>query len=101
MASKKQQTAEALNPKGWQNQLGDAPKNKPPSAQSDQDKSKLKRKTYLFTDDLITRIEDTAKTHGVGVNELVRYLVTHTLNELDAGTHKLPVRVVTTYTLDI
>ena len=97
MASKKQQTAEALKPKGWQNQFGEEqppPKETPKSGP-------LKRKTYLMTDDLIARLDATAKGHGIGVNELVRYLCKHGLDELDTGTHKLPVRAVTTYTLDM
>lgn len=97
MASKKQQTADALNkgPKGWANQFGDAP------APVTKEKGKLKRKTYLLTDDLIQRLEDTAKAHKVGVNELVRYLVKHGLDGLDTKEYSLPVRVVTTYTLDV
>jgi len=97
MASKKQQTADALNkgPKGWVNQFGDE------SAPAGKEKGKLKRKTYLLTDDLISRLEDTAKAHKVGVNELVRYLVKHGLDGLDAKEYSLPVRVVTTYTLDV
>lgn len=98
MASKKQQTTDALKPKGWANQFGDAP------TPTDQEKPKggpLKRKTYLMTDDLITRLDATAKQYNIGINELVRYLCKHGLDELDTGTNKLPVRVVTTYTLDV
>lgn len=98
MASKKQQTADALKPKGWANQFGDAPT---APAGPEPGKGKLQRKTYLMTDELISRLDETAKAHGIGVNELVRYLCKHGLDELDTGAHKLPVRVVTTYTLDV
>ena len=98
MASKKQQTADALKPKGWANQFGDVPTQTPTTATS---KGKLQRKTYLMTDDLIARLDATAKAHNVGVNELVRYLCKHGLDALDTGAHTLPVRVVTTYTLDV
>jgi hypothetical protein len=101
MASKKQQTVDALNkkPKGWANQFGDAPAPRPEGTRKE--KGKLTRKTYLLTDDLISRLEDTAKANKVGVNELVRYLVKHGLDALDAKEYSLPVRVVTTYTLDV
>lgn len=99
MATKKQQTADALLPKakGWETQLGVNPPAKP----AEEDKGALKRKTYLLSDELIKRLDDTAKAHGVGVSELLRYLITHSLNQVDNGTHKLPVKVVTTYTLDV
>ena len=96
MASKKQQTADALKPKGWASQLGEEP-----AATTKSKGGPLKRKTYLMTDDLIARLDATAKAHGIGVNELVRYLCKHGIDELDTGTHKLPVRVVMTYTLDV
>lgn len=97
--SKKETTADALKPKGWQSQFGDA---QPAPAGPEPSKGgPLKRKTYLMTDELISRLEKTAKAHGIGVNELVRYLCIHSLDELDTGAHKLPVRVVTTYTLDV
>ena len=98
MASKKQQTADALKPKGWANQFGDVPT---APGGPEPGKGKLQRKTYLMTDELISRLDATAKAHGIGVNELVRYLCKHGLDELDTGAHKLPVRVVTTYTLDV
>lgn len=97
MATKKQQTADALAPKGWTNQIGVTAPAKP----VEEDKGALKRKTYLLSDELIKRLDDTAKDHGVGVSELLRYLVTHALDEVDSGTHKLPVKVVTTYTLGV
>lgn len=101
MASRKQKTQEALDsaPKGWANQFGDVPA----QATSDQrrEKSKLKRKTYLMTDDLTQRLDEAAKANHVGVNELVRYLVKHGLERLEAKEDSLPVRVVTTYTLDV
>lgn len=97
MASKKQQTADALKPKGWASQLGEEPAAPTPKGKG----GPLKRKTYLMTDDLIARLDATAKAHGIGVNELVRYLCKHGLDELDTGKHKLPVRAVTTYTLDM
>lgn len=99
MASKKQQTADALKPKGWANQFGDA---QPTPAGAEPGKGgPLKRKTYLMTDELIGRLDATAKANKIGVNELVRYLCKHGLDELDTGANKLPVRVVTTYTLDV
>jgi hypothetical protein len=95
MASRKKETADALAPKGWQNQFGEKP------APASKHKGKLQRKTYLFNEELIRRLDATAKANNVGVNELVRYLVTHGLDELDTGIHTLPVRAVTIYTLDV
>lgn len=97
--SKKEATADALKPKGWANQFGDAPT--APAGGEPGKGGKLTRKTYLMTDELISRLEKTAKAHGIGINELIRYLCKHGLDELDTGVHKLPVRVVTTYTLDV
>ena len=54
-----------------------------------------------MTDDLISRLDATAKANKIGVNEPIRYLCKHGLDELDTGAHTLPVRVVTTYTLDV
>lgn len=96
--SKKEATADALKPKGWANQFGDAPAPLQPEAGKG---GKLQRKTYLMTDELIARLDATAKANGLGVNELVRYLCKHGLDQLDTGAHTLPVRVVTTYTLDV
>lgn len=96
--SKKEATADALKPKGWANQFGDAPA---PAGPEPGKGGKLQRKTYLMTDDLIARLDTMAKANGIGVNELVRYLCKHGLDQLDTGAHKLPVRVVTTYTLDV
>jgi len=50
---------------------------------------KFKRKTYLMTDELITRIEAIAEAENVGINELHRYLVDLALTQIEDGTHKL------------
>lgn len=97
MASRKQKTQEALTgaAKGWENQFGEAPPIK------GKEKPKLQRKTYLVSEELASRLDTTAKQYNVGVNELLRYLLTKGLDEVNSGAHKLPVRVVTHYTLDV
>jgi hypothetical protein len=57
-----------------------------------QDKSdRVKRKTFLVTQTLIDRINQTAASHGVGQSELVRHLLTWSLDQIDEGSHKIPL----------
>lgn len=51
------------------------------------------RKTYLVTPALIERVRDTAEREQVGQNELLRYLLTWALDQLDQGSHELPIEV--------
>ncbi len=51
------------------------------------------RKTYLVTPELIERVKNTADREQVGQNELLRYLLTWALDQLDAGHHQLPLEV--------
>lgn len=72
-------------PPGWKDQI--APTPPPPK------KETYKRKTYLVTPELVKRVKETAKREQVGQNELLRYLLTWALDELDAGRHEIPIEV--------
>jgi hypothetical protein len=100
MATRKKNTADALTgnakPASWQDQIASAS----PPAKSNM-RGKLKRKTYLMTDDLIERIEAFAKQHGVGINEAVRFALIAGLDTIDAGDRKVETRVITRHTLGV
>lgn len=51
-----------------------------------------KRKTYFLSLDLIDRIAAMAETEKVGVSELVRYLLDHSLSQIESGEHELPTQ---------
>jgi hypothetical protein len=47
--------------------------------------SQAKREEYLVSRSLIERIADTAKKHGMQQNQVVGYLLTWALDQVDAG----------------
>lgn len=63
--------------------------------QAQQRSSRLKRKTYLLTPELIEHVADLAETERVGINELVRYLLRASLEMVEAGELPIPTRPAT------
>lgn len=51
---------------------------------------RLKRKTYLLNPDLIDRIEQIAEEERVGINELVRFLLSTSLDLVEANQLEIP-----------
>lgn len=70
---------------GWKQQIA-------PAVIPDK-KETYTRKTYLVTPELIERVKVTAEREQVGQNELLRYLLTWALDQLDDGHHQLPIEV--------
>ena len=52
----------------------------------------LNRRTFMLPNDLFARIQATAEVNGVGQNELVRHLLTWSLQQIEDGAHTLPVK---------
>jgi hypothetical protein len=63
-----------------------------PEPEPEEPSDKLQRKTFLITPTLIDRINRVAKTNSVGQNELVRYLLDWSLEQVELGTHPLPLK---------
>jgi hypothetical protein len=53
-------------------------------------RNKPKRKTYLLTPDLIEQIEILAEEEHVGINELVRFLLTTSIELIETGQVDIP-----------
>ncbi|MCP5095980.1 MAG: hypothetical protein GY943_10540 [Chloroflexi bacterium] len=53
-------------------------------------RNKPKRKTYLLTPDLIERIEILADEERVGINELVRFLLSTSIELIETGQIEIP-----------
>jgi hypothetical protein len=87
--------SETQQPAGWRDQVAQ------PTASSTEKIGKLQRKTYLLTPALIARISELADHEKVGVNELVRYLLTYALEQVDTGKHTLPAEPVQQRTLGV
>lgn len=51
------------------------------------------RKTYLLTEDLISRVKQVADRHRVGHSELVRWALQTILDEVEGGDREIPVTV--------
>ena len=67
-------------------------KKRPWNYKDPDDPTKVVRKTYLLTNEIINRIQLMAKEYGVGQNELVRHLLDYGLTHVDEGVHQLPVQ---------
>lgn len=81
-------------PQKWQQQFSDrGPGSEPVKAPEKAER--LKRKTYLMTDELIRRAETQAAAYQVGVNEMVRYCLDYALSLIEAGEHKPEAKEVT------
>jgi hypothetical protein len=55
-------------------------------------RSRLQRKTYLLTPELVDRIAELAEQERVGINELVRWLLREALAQIDDGDLTIPTR---------
>ena len=55
-------------------------------------RSGIRRKTYLLNDELITRIEALAERERVGINELVRHLLTESVTMVELREWKIPTK---------
>jgi hypothetical protein len=104
MPKKKLQLDQKLDPgmQSWEAQAGQslrAETQEPEQEPEEKDLSeKLQRKTFLVTQALIDRINRVATTHSVGQNEMVRYLLDWSLEQVESGQHALPLRP--RYTID-
>lgn len=58
--------------------------------EEEENPNKLKRKTYLLTQDLIERIATLAEEERVGINELVRFLLTEAVIAIENGDMEIP-----------
>ncbi len=96
MAKKKMNLDQKLEAgmQSWETQAAQSVKASPPESEpAPEDASdKLQRKTFLVNQALIDRINRASKTHSVGQNELVRYLLDWSLDQIEAGTHKVPLK---------
>lgn len=64
---------------------------RPAKAKSSPSKStQPTRENYLVSHSLIDRLADAAQKHGMPQNEVVGYLLTSALDQLEAGKLKLP-----------
>lgn len=90
MAKKRQQQLEAslegptTTPSGWRDKF-----------QATRKDTEYQRKTYLLEPEMVQRIARLAQDEDVPINDLVRFLLTHALDEVESGRVELPVRVVT------
>ena len=60
--------------------------------------ARYQRKTYLLEPGMVDEIAILAAREGVPLNELVRFLLRHALDEVAAGRLDLPIEVVTVQT---
>lgn len=74
---------------GWRDAFPRAPAPAP---------ARYQRKTYLLEPGMVEEIAALAAREGVPLNELVRFLLRHALDEVAAGRLELPIEVVTVQT---
>lgn len=55
----------------------------------------LVRKTYLLSAEVVDKVAQMAGKEEVGVSELFRFLVLHSIREIEQGKLKLPIKEVT------
>lgn len=103
MAKRKADLSEKLGgeqPQGWRDQVGAEADQAP--AKSDSAKAgQYLRKTYLLSPELVERIRTTAESEMVGQSELVRYLLSRGLSQIESGDHALPTKPVQQRTIDV
>ena len=68
------------------NTVSEAVPPKPEPKAKPKKSGRLKRKTVLMTDELIARVETMAEQHGVGINEMHRWLLVQAMDMVDDGT---------------
>src|SRR5690348_6048578 len=80
----------------WETQIAQSVRAvlKPPEPQPEPESAteKLQRKTFLVTPALIARINRISKQQSVGQNELVRYLLEWSLEQVESGAHAIPLK---------
>lgn len=102
MAQRKQGLSEKLSsaaPQGWRDQVS-RPVEPEPEPEVVTGGNYI-RKTYLITPALIDRIKNLADHERVGQNELVRYLLTFAVEQVESGRHTLPAQPVQQRTLGV
>jgi hypothetical protein len=96
MAKKKATLDQKLDPgmQSWETQVSQSVRASPkaPEPEPDDPGDKLQRKTFLVTPVLINRINRLSKQQSVGQNELVRYLLEWSLDQVESGAHKIPLK---------
>lgn len=96
MPRKKSQLDQKLDPgmHSWEEQASQSLRAAPqePEPEEEAPADKLQRKTFLVTPALIDRINQVARHHSVGQNELVRYLLDWSLEQVESGSHVLPLK---------
>jgi hypothetical protein len=106
MARRKSELADKLggssSPRpGWRDTIiANAPQPEPeptveepvPSRRARAANRKPRRKTYLLAPSLIDRIDDLAEQERVGISELVSFLLTTSLEMIEAGELAIPTR---------
>lgn len=107
--AKKNELASKLGgerPQGWKAQIGGGAAAEPepePTTEVPESRraGKYNRKTYLITPALEERIRALADREQVGQNELVRYLLTYSLDKIETGEHSLNTKPVQQRTLGV
>ena len=96
MAKKKATLDQKLDAgmQSWETQVNQSVRASPkePEPEPDEPSEKLHRKTFLVTPALIDRINRVSKQHSVGQNELVRYLLEWSLDQVESDAHKIPLK---------
>jgi hypothetical protein len=86
---------------GWLDQVGIG-QPEPDATEKDSARAGVyKRKTFLITDEIEERVRLLADREHVGQNELVRYLLTWSLSQIESGKHRLPAEPVEKRTLGV
>ena len=85
---------------GWLDQVGVVQPETPTEKESAR-AGVYKRKTFLITDEIEERVRMLADREHVGQNELVRYLLTWSLSQIESGKHRLPAEPVEKRTLGV
>ena len=102
--AKKNELASKLSgeqPQGWKDQVGTIEPEPEPEVSGSRRAGRYNRKTYLITPELEDRIKALADHERVGQNELVRYLLTYSLDKIEGGEHSLPTEPVQQRTLGV
>ena len=87
---------------GWLDQVGGGQPEPDDEPEKDSARAGVyKRKTFLITDEIEERIRALADREHVGQNELVRYLLTWSLSQIESGKHRLPAEPVEKRTLGV
>jgi hypothetical protein len=86
MPRKQQKLANKLD--SWTDQAN-LTRQQPATTDAEDEPPAAPRTTYLVERSLIDRIADTATQHGLTQNEVIGYLLTWALDQVDAGLHPL------------